>query len=551
MKTEDVDILIIGAGAGGGASAWALSKAGHHVVVLDAGAEYNPEKDYQLHRDNWEDRLFPDKEKSKHNYSFGEMQALDAKHESLRSWHYINGYMVPGNKRLGWRYRHVKGIGGSTLHFAAEAHRMHPESMTMFSRFNVAADWPVTYKELEPYYQQVEKLIGVSGPQDPGVRWRSDTYPLPAHKTSPASAVIEQACKKLKLGWEKNPVSILPEQYDNRPACNYCNNCARGCPRKDKGSVDVTFIAHARRTGKCEIRSQCRVLKLLTSKSNKIEQVEYITKAGEKKRIKPKTLILAAGAVETPRLLLSSTIANQSGLVGKNFMETVSWTTSALYPEQINSYQGIHSDGICWDYNAPDSIPGVIGGTRFSLSVAAADFLGPVAYARRVASGWGRSHHQAMLDTFGKVLSVGAIGESLPNEKSYIDLDPAKKDQYGLPVARINSYVDEMTIKRLNFMAGRCRDILKTAGVKQIIEEYGSYDVFNAGHVFGTCRMGNSEKTSVVNRYGQHHQLKNLFIADASIFPSSGGGESPSLTIEALAIRTGEYINNTLASGER
>lgn len=546
MKVESVDIVIVGAGAGGGASAWALTKEGARVVVLDAGAEYIPEKDYKLGENNWEKNLFPDKDPDKHSYTFGEMQNLENKNDGLRSWSHLHGQYNPANKRLGWRYRHVKGVGGSTLSFAGEAHRLHPDSMKMFSRFSVAADWPVTYKELEPYYQEVEKIIGVSGPVNPGVRWRSEAYPLPEHKSSLASKKIKQACESLQLNWDKNPVSILPKAYDGRPGCNYCNNCARGCPRRDKGSVDVTFIVHARRTSLCDIRSNCKVLKLNKNKLNKINSVEYIDADGKKNIINAKVVILSAGAVETPRLMLLSEIGNESGLIGKNFMETISWNSSALYPEQLNSYKGIPSDGICWNYNAPDAIPDVIGGARFTLAVAASDYLGPINYAKRVVSGWGKSHHKNMTEQFGKVLSISAIGECLPNKNSFIELDPVKKDQNGLPVARINSFITDMTIKRLKFMASRCRDILKSAGVTQIIEEYGSYDIFNAAHVFGTCRMGENKNDSVVNSYCQHHHLNNFFIVDASVFPSSGGGESPSLTIEALAIRTARYIKKQL-----
>lgn len=184
MKAENVEVLIIGAGAGGGASAWALTKAGINVVLLDAGAEYVPEKDYLVDQASWESKLFPDKEMGKHRYTFGNMQKLDNEHDTLRSWNHLHGQFNPGNQRLGWRYQHVKGVGGSTLHFAAEAHRLHPESMNMFTHFGVAADWPVTYKELEPFYQQAEKLIGVAGPINPGIRWRSESYLLPEHKAS-------------------------------------------------------------------------------------------------------------------------------------------------------------------------------------------------------------------------------------------------------------------------------------------------------------------------------------------------------------------------------
>ena len=147
-----------------------------------------------------------------------------------------------------------------------------------------------------------------------------------------------------------------------------------------------------------------------------------------------------------------------------------------------------------------------------------------------------------MREQFGRVISIGAIGESLPNDNSFIDLNSEQTDQHGLPKARIHSYLDEMALQRLNFMANKCRDVLMASGADKIFEEYGSYDYFSSTHVFGTCRMGADPETSVVDRFGQSHRWRNLFIADASVFPSSGGGEAPSLTIQALALRTADRI---------
>jgi len=260
-------------------------------------------------------------------------------------------------------------------------------------------------------------------------------------------------------------------------------------------------------------------------------------------------VIVACGAVETPRLLLASNgkyapdgLANESGQVGRNFMETLSWTCSGLHPEPLASYRGVPSDSICWDYNAPDAIPGVIGGCRFSTSVAEADLLGPINYAKRVVGGWGRKHKAAMREQFGHALTVGAIGESLPNAQSFIDLDPDEADDTGKPLARIHSHLDDRELKRLDFMARTAREILEASGVKERVEEYGTYDYFSSTHVFGTCRMGRDSKESVVDPFCRSHRWRNLFIADASVFPSSGGGESPSLTIEALALRTAGQI---------
>ncbi|MDH3527791.1 MAG: GMC family oxidoreductase, partial [Gammaproteobacteria bacterium] len=258
-----------------------------------------------------------------------------------------------------------------------------------------------------------------------------------------------------------------------------------------------------------------------------------------------------------PRLLLASKsthtpdgLANESGQIGRHFMETLFWNSSGLHPERLASYRGLPSDSICWDFNAPDTIPGVVGGCRFSNSVAEADLVGPINYAKRVVGGWGRSHKENMRAAFGRVLTVGAIGESLPNSRSYIDLDPDETDALGMPLARIHSYLDDRELKRLAFMAKTAREILEASGVKELVEEYGTYDYFSSTHVFGTCRMGRDPEDSVVDAYCRSHRWRNLFIVDASVFPSSGGGESPSLTIEALALRTAKYMGELASRGE-
>jgi choline dehydrogenase-like flavoprotein len=162
-----------------------------------------------------------------------------------------------------------------------------------------------------------------------------------------------------------------------------------------------------------------------------------------------------------------------------------------------------------------------------------------------VVKGWGRQHKQEMRRLFGQVVSLSGICESLPHAKSFVTLDHVTKDQHGLPRASIHSYVDDMAAKRIAFMAKKCREILKAAGAAKIFEEFSSYDIFSSSHVFGTCRMGNDPKQSVVDANCRSHRWRNLYILDASVFPSSGGGESPGLTIQALALRAIDHIQAT------
>ena len=549
MSASDYDAVIIGSGAGGGTMAYALTRKKWRVLVLEAGPRFDPSKDYKLHTAGWEKQHFPHKTGSEGRQSFAKLQQLDPELDDLCSWNSVDGRLNKQAHRRPFKYHHVRGVGGSTLAFTGEAHRMHPESMQMHSRFGVAADWPLSYEMLEPFYCEAERLIGVAGPVDPGVRWRSEPYPLPAHGLGYASQYIARGAKLLGMQWGANARAALTQVYDGRPNCNYCSNCNRGCPRTDKGSVDVTFLRKAEASGHCTIRTGVAVTRIEAGAEDRVKGVHLVNAEGEDEFIETPKLIVACGAVETPRLLLASTnqyapdgLANESGLVGRNFMETLSWSSSALYPGRLGSYRGLPADSISWDYNAPDAIQSVVGGCRFSTAVAEAGLNGPLAYAQRIVGGWGRAHRTAMREAFGCVLTVGGIGESLPNAGTFIDLDPSKVDGNGVPLARIHSQLDLMEIARLRFMQKTARSILTASGCGKLVEEYGSYDYFSSTHVFGTCRMGEDPALSVVNAFGSSHRWQNLHIMDASLFPSSGGGESPSLTIEALALRLSVHL---------
>ncbi len=551
----DPDVVIVGAGAGGGACAWALASQGVRVLLLESGPWYQPARDNHLHLPDWEQHGFPDGADYALPYTFGPMQRLVPEMAGLRSWNHKFG-PVAGDNRRAQKYHHVRGVGGSTLHFVGEAHRLNPAAMRMASRFGVGADWPLSYSQLEPFYSTAEHQIGVTGAPD-RQRPRSRDYPLPPHPHSYASQRIGAACAQLGMHWSPNSLAILSKAWNGRPGCNYCGQCGRGCPRGDKGSVDITFVAQAQAGGRCIVRAQCHVTDIEAGDGDQVTRLTWVDAAGSEHSLQPRVLVLACGAVQTPRLLLACAnaqaphgLANESGQVGRNFMETLAWTSSALHPEALGSHRGVPVDGICWDFNAPDAIAGTPGGVRFNVGMAEMDLVGPINHARRVAKGWGRAHRASMRDSFGHVLSVGSVGEFLPNPGSFIDLDPSNRDAYGRPLARIHSRIDAPEMRRLAFMANKCREILQATGAALPFEEFGTYDTFNATHVFGTCRMGNDPRQAVVDKHCRSHRWRNLFIVDASVFPSSGGGESPSLTIEALAIRAGTHIRDQLVKRE-
>ncbi|WP_297527118.1 GMC oxidoreductase [Thiohalobacter sp.] len=542
----EADVAIIGAGAGGGALAWGLCHAGIRVLMIEAGPAFVPPRDYPQTAVDWERHAFPQPPGSRGRHRFAPLQPLD---EGLRaelgSWNAGQGPLNPRSHRHGWRYHHVRGVGGSTLHFTGEAHRLHPRAFRLQTEFGVGADWPIDYDTLESWYRQAEALIGVAGVTEPS-RPRSGPYPQRVH---PPGHAAQRLMGRSSLTWHPNALAVLSSPHQGRPACNYCAACNRGCPRTDKGSTDVTFIRQAQATGRLTLLTDTEVLRLVPGGDDRISALVISGADGARRRVRARVNVVACGAVETPRLLLLSAnahapdgLANESGMVGRNFMETLSWKSTGLHPEPLGSHRGLPADIICWDFNAPDAIPGVVGGCRFTHSTAEGGFNGPIAHATRALAGWGRDHRRRLRAEFGRLISVGAIGESLPHPGSFIDLDPEAKDDHGRPLARIHSHLDDMAVARLRFMARKTREILAEAGVTDLREEYGTWDFFSATHVFGTARMGTDPGTSVVDANGRSHRWKNLYIADASLFPSSGGGESPALTIAALALRMAGHI---------
>ncbi|MEL6679217.1 MAG: GMC family oxidoreductase [Pseudomonadota bacterium] len=546
MSDVTADVVIVGSGAGGSAAAWALTMQGLDVVVLEAGPRYDFVTDYKLDQPDWEQTGFPEKVPTATRQTFGPMQALEAEWDDLRSWNHIRGRRNPGTHRstVGG-YKHVVGVGGSTLYFTGEYHRMNPAAMRMRSDHGVAADWPVSYGDLEAHYDRAERLVGTSGSAADRSRPRATPFPLPELPMSFATRRLRAGFEALGWTFHANPLAVLSQPYDARPSCNFCGNCNRGCPRGDKGTADITFLRHAEATGRCRVISGARVQRLETDRAGRVSGAIFRRGEGGEVRATAPVFVVACGAVETPRLLLNSApggLANGSGQVGRNFMETLAWTSIGLADAPLGSHRGHPSDGICWDFNAPDAVPGTVGGFRMTPATAEANLVGPINYAARVVGGFGLDHKAEMRRKFGRALGVGAFGESLPNPRSFIDLDPEARDADGVPKARIHSHLGRSELVRLRAMASHCRRVLQAAGITELIEESGTYDEFGSSHVFGTCRMGTDPESSVVDAWGQSHEIPNLFVADASVFPSSGGGESPALTVSALAIRTADRI---------
>ncbi|MFI5397095.1 MAG: GMC oxidoreductase [Candidatus Binatia bacterium] len=549
----DTDVVIVGAGAGGLAAAWRLTTQGVRVTLLEAGRHYDPPRDYPQTFDDFELRPFPydatTDEQGYPRYGFGVAQRLEPQWDAYRSWNRAQGRYAPGDTRLYQQYSHVRGVGGSTLHFQGEAHRYHPDSLRMQSLFGMASDWPIAYAELERYYDLAEQVIGVAAPASNPWRPRSCAPVLPPHRLSYASTRLVPAFERVGATLIPNSLAILSEAYGGRISCNYCNSCTNGCPIGDKGSADITFLPPALATGRLDLRPNAQAVQIEVDARGKAAAVVYHDASGATQRVPARFIVLAGGAVETARLLLLSTsgsfprgLSNGSGQVGENLTESLFWRAVALLPERVDSHRGVPIDGTAWDFAVPAERPGgCVGGFRLSTAHGAAELRGPAAYAERLVPGFGLAHQRQMATAFGHAVALLGLGDWLPNARTKVDLDPSLKDAAGLPVARITSHLGDNERGLLKQMGDTARAVFAAARA-EVVEETSALDLFSTAHVLGTCRMGSEPRRSVADTDGFSHEVPNLAFADGSLVPSSGSGDSPMLTITALALRTADRL---------
>lgn len=551
---SDTGVVIVGAGPGGLAAAWRLTTLGVPVTLLEAGRRYRPWEDYPQTADDFELRAFPydplQDAEGRPRYTFGAEQALGREWDAYRSRNRVFGRYVTEDRRSFDRYAHVRGVGGSTLHFQGEAHRFHPLALEMRSRFGVAVDWPLSYAELERYYDLVEEQIGVAAPADNPWRPRRTPPAMAPHPWSYATERVAGAFAAVGAPLLPNAVAILSRPHNGRPACNYCNSCTQGCPLGDKGSADVVWLPPALGTGKLELISEAQALHVEINASGRATGVVYRKSDGSQHRARGQAVILAGGAIETPRLLLCSTprlfrngVGNGAGQVGRNLSEHLTCTLIAMLPERVDAHRGQPTDATAWRFAVPEASPhGYIGGYRMSTAHGSLELRGPAAYAERLVDGIGLAHQRRMAQQFGHAVGLLAMGDWMENDGTYVDLDPWQSDAAGVPVARIHSQLAANELALVRRMMDSLREIVAAVPAAEIVEETTALDVCAPAHVAGTCRMGSDPRTSVADAGGICHEVPNLAFADASLLPTSGSGDSPSLTIQALAVRTVDQV---------
>ncbi len=482
-----------------------LAAAGLKVVALEAGVAWNPEKDFATEETEQEKLFWRDERLS----AGGDPLSFGANNSGI-------------------------GVGGSTLHYTAYVPRAHPDDFRLHTDFGKGVDWPLSYDDLSPYYDEVESFIGVSGPADyawGGVHIKS--YPLPPLPVNAAGQLMERGCEALGIKTSPAPNAALSapfyqEHVGWRQACTNRGYCQAGCTNGGKSSMDVTYIPLAVHYG-CEVRPGAYVTGMERDANGKICAVVY-QQDGVECRQQCKAVFLCAGAIETPRMLLMMGLANSSGQVGKNFMAHTGIQLWGQFEEVTNPWKGIPGAIISEDTHRPEDADFAGGYLLQSIGVM------PVTYATQVARGsgmWGEKLKEHMRG-YTRTAGINILGDCLPYEHNYVELSE-ELDGRGLPKPRIHFTAGENEKRMTDHAEAKMRAIFEAAGVKAM------WAFPRYAHIIGTCRMGHSPADSVIDDSGRSHDISNLFISDNSTFPSALA-VNPALTIMALALRTADLF---------
>lgn len=516
-----------------------LSRAGFSVVVLERGP-WLSEKDFN--HDQMDDRYHPERALSYSPQTTHRMKETDT---ATRSQSVEYGSLV----------------GGGTVHFTANYWRCPEIEFEQATRLGVpdgssVADWPITYKDLEPYYTRVEWEIGVSGKA--GYRFeppRSRGYPLPPLPIKSEGILCERGAQK--LGWHAwpAPMAILSRPYRGRSGCVACGLCLGfGCEVRAKSSTLVAMIPGALATGRCEIRPNCAVFRIEMRPDGRVGGVTYFDQNRKDVFQRARAVVLSANGIESPRLLqLSATatfpngLANSSGQLGRNIMFTGGGSATGMFEHEINPWKGVAVSRIIWDFfEVPKSL-GLYGGGGLDIRGSSGPLSGGRTWPGEPR--WGREWKRRAKDNFTKTVTALAHCTDLPVPSNYVDLDPITKDALGLPVTRLTFTGHPLDVKLEQYFNDRARELLEAAGATKLSEpEIAHVSDGGGSHLLGTCRMGKNPATSVIDADHRTHDVPNLFIADGSSFVSSSRGQ-PTMTIQALAFRAADRITTLAKSG--
>lgn len=537
---DEVDVLVIGSGAGGAPVALRLAEAGASVLVLDKGPRYRPQ-----------DFLHDEIAVCRRDYWTPWVQ--DDPHVLDRG----PGHS-PSRSNAGWI---AQCVGGGTVHMSGFFLRLHPEDFALTKNYgpldgSTAIDWPITYEDLAPYYDQVEREVGVSGDvsRNPYGPPRNAPFPFPPVATHPVGQWIDEAAATQGMHTFEMPRAIVTASSENRSACVYCTLCGSyGCEVHAKSSTLASLIPKAEATGRCTVKPDCMVTRILMRNPQEAGGAEYVDAQGQTHQVRAKTVVIAATAVESARLLLLSAcqgheqgIGNRHGQVGQNLcfstLGKVSGTLayagrSAKQVAELESGMPFVGRAV-QDFYRAKGVGFGKGGT-FHLLWAHPN---PIHAAQQLVRDQGRLVFGAELNerlehrfVAGRRLEVECFGEWLPTPGCHVTLDDEVTDRWGLPAARITVAERHASdAEASHHLTGKAQELLHSLGAVDVQTEAAGAETWVLQN--GTCRMGEDPEHSVTTAKGNLHDVPNLYVTCGGALPSSGAVPS-TLTILANSFR--------------
>jgi choline dehydrogenase-like flavoprotein len=564
-KTQKAyDVCIVGSGAGGGMAAYVLANAGVKVVLLEAGPLYDPAKNVTQLKWPWES---PRRGASTPLRQFGDFDA------AYGGWD-LEGepYTHKDNTKFDW-FR-ARMVGGRTNHWGRISLRFGPKDFKRRSIDGLGDDWPIAYEDVAPFYDKVDRLIGVFGskenlPNDP------DSIYLPPPKPRLHEIFIANAGKELKIPVIPSRLSILTKPVNKeRGSCFYCRQCGRGCTVYADFSSSSVLVKPAVATGNVDVIPNAMAREVVTNDAGKATGVSFVnTEDMQEYTVSAKIVILAASACESARLLLNSKssrysngLANESGVVGKYLHDSTGASMGGILPHLVGRKRynedgvgGMHVYTPWWldnkkldfprgyhiEYGGGMNMPGY--GFGFGMDKVNGKYPGRDGKQKQ-AGGYGASLKDDYRYFYGATIGMSGRGEAVARADNYCEIDPETVDKYGIPVLRFHYKWSEYEIKQAKHMKETFRELIhKMGGVVTSGGDDGpenDYGLLAPGriiHEVGTTRMGNDPKKSALNKFSQAHSCKNLFVVDGGPFVSQAD-KNPTWTILALSMRTSEYI---------
>lgn len=568
---DSYDVIIVGSGAGGGMATKILAEAGLSVAVVEAGGDWDPakEEDRTQLRPAWES---PRRGASTQLRPFGDFDAA------------IGGWEMPDEP-----YTHKNGtqfdwfrsrmLGGRTNHWGRISLRFGPDDFKRHSIDGLGDNWPIGYDDVKPYYDKVDKLIGVFGSKE-GMRNEPDGNFLPPPKPRLHEMFMMKGGKKLNIPVIPARLSILTKPINkDRGVCFFCRQCNRGCQAYADFSASTVLVKPAMKSGQVDLFTHCMVRKVTTDDSGKATGVSYVDKRDmQEYKLKGRTVVLGASACESARIMLNSKskihpdgIGNSSGMLGRYLHDSTGAGRSGIIPELMDrkryNEDGVGSNHIYspwWlDNKKLDFARGYHIEYGGGLGQPSYGFGSNMDVMRKHIidefgkpnpnGGYGEGLKKDIRTLYGSTVSMSGRGESVPQYDNYCEIDPTVVDKFGIPVLRFHYNWTDNEIKQAKHMQDTFEELLISAGATLLGTKPGAdtqYGLLAPGriiHEVGTTRMGDDKSTSVLNSNCQAHDCKNLFVVDAGSFVSQAD-KNPTWTILALSWRTSDFIVQEMKS---